>query len=238
MKEIKSLSEININKNSAITLIMPHPDDETGYLAGFIQKAVSEKCRVSLLCLTNGENSTLRFGMSSNDSLSLKRSKELKEAAKILGVSKLVYFNENDGKISQNVSKISKKISNYLKKTSPDIIVTIEPEGIYGHSDHICLSNIITQLHNKKKYNFKLIYVTVHPSFKQKDWAIKMVGRSVKPLEPNICLKLTYKETFLKLKAFRSHRSQFKVTPAFLYNWHKDKLLRTEFIYIGNHKEL
>lgn len=239
MKTICSLEKIGINSKSKILVIYPHPDDEAYFSAGFISKACKTGCELRLIVLTKGEASTLKFGMPPGLNLGTVRTLEMRNSAKTLGVKEknLIIAEFSDGKLKQDY----KKVTNFIKKSvsdfQPNFILTFEPYGIYGHPDHIITSEIITKICNKT--GATLIYATVDSGFKPSAGAKKLAKdhqinkfKKIGPLKPNVELKLSIRESYIKIKSLKCHKSQIS------YKKHKiEKIIKMlkrldEFFYI------
>lgn len=129
--------------------VFAHPDDESFGPAGTIAK-LSKKYNVYILSATKGD-----AGQSSIKSKNLGevRSKELKNAAKVLGVKGVYFLGFKDGTLSNNLyHKLASKIEFHLKKLKPEIVLTFEPQGISGHIDHITVSMVTMFVCQKLKF--------------------------------------------------------------------------------------
>lgn len=230
MHYIYDLSKLAIKRHTGILIIFPHPDDEVAFTAGFMQKAHLCGADIRLIILTKGEASTLMYGVSAIESLSNVRSLEFESSSKILGVTNKCLYALPDGKLEQNQDTLKDTVHKELNAFKPDIVITFEPLGVYGHPDHVILSKVITDLH-KESNSFKLLYATVDPNNFHFDSSIYMAKdpSSVKPLSPDFALTLSLKETFIKYKALRSHKSQFKFSAFEILRWWRSGLLNKEF---------
>jgi LmbE family N-acetylglucosaminyl deacetylase len=164
-----------------------------------------------LVTLTRGEVSTLRHGLKSTDKLEDIREKELKSAAKTLGLSDIKIGNFGDGKIKSSKKRVADYLKREIMKYNPEVVITYEPSGVYGHPDHIATTEIVRTL--KSKYKYKLLYTTVAPKTKISENLLKMADEPEKiiPLMPQYKLKLTAVEVVKKLLALQNHRSQFGI---------------------------
>jgi LmbE family N-acetylglucosaminyl deacetylase len=89
------------------------------------------------------------------------------------------------------------------------VLVTLEPDGIYGHPDHIALSEAVTEA---VKRPMRLLYATVG-EFIHRPRASKMAEKAIiNPLKPELVLKLGLAESKAKLESLRAHYSQFRKT--------------------------
>jgi len=152
-----SLPTKSTNGHKRVLIVFPHPDDEAKSMAGTIKKFTEQGAKVTLLLFSKGERGT----PDASEDLSLKkiRSMEAKNSAKILGV-KLIHEDFGDGVLPKKRSKLTSYLKKIIAKEKPDLIITYDRSGLYGHPDHVVVSEIITELHKKMKKSFALWYVS------------------------------------------------------------------------------
>lgn len=199
-----NLEKLNIHKNSNVLFIYPHPDDETYFNAGLIQNLVEENINTKVLCLTQGEASSLKYGVKNND-LGEVRKKEFDSVMKFLKVSEHKILNLEDGNLD-NENSLSRIIAGEINLFEPDIVLTFEPNGIYGHRDHVLVSKIVTALNKNNHYN--LIYSTISTNYKSSHINPGKVENLAKPIEPNVIFKLSLIDIFKKVICFKKYKSQ------------------------------
>lgn len=217
MKSIHNLADIGISPTSRILVFMPHPDDEAVFISGLLQKISKHNPNLKLIAVTAGEQSTHRFGLKSDKDLARARKYELGNALSIIGVSDHQVWDFTDGGLEANFSNIVPKIKSEIDKYQPTHIITLEPDGIYGHPDHVALSLAVTQ---SCHLPVKLLYATVSPRFFVLQSSKKMAQKSnIKPIKPAFKLRLTPGESLTKIKALKAHQSQFKIDL-----WHQKTL--------------
>lgn len=235
LKIIKKIEEIGIRKRNKILAVMPHPDDEAFFSAALINQATRIGCDVFVLTITKGEKSTLKFGYPSNVDLGIVRPRELKNALEVLGVKKYKIANIPDGKIKDMFVEVRAEVLKKVNEFGPDILLTLEPSGIYGHPDHVELSKIVTEQYNLNKKKIRLIYSTVDIRFKPSEGALNMAkGNFIyNPLHPNVELKLSLGDVLNKIRALKAHRSQFQMNK-FVLKMLKRGLLASEFYHIAD----
>lgn len=209
MKSISTPEELGVGHLSKVLTIMPHPDDEAVFISGLLQKLAQSGTPTRLITCTNGEKSTLRYGLSTDQDLATVRVKELTRATQRLGVTDLETWNFPDGGLEDQSKQLKVKITSTITQYSPSHILVLEPDGIYGHPDHIALTKVVLRCASK----ITIIFATVSPSFKFPS-ARKMAKKKIiKPIHPEFKLALTVKETFTKIQVIRTHRSQFRISP-------------------------
>jgi LmbE family N-acetylglucosaminyl deacetylase len=211
---------------------MPHPDDESVFCAGLISRLVYKGHKVKVVTLTKGEKSTLRYGLSFGEDLADARTKEMNKAMKILGVESFRLYDVPDGEIKYKEKNVEEIIKTEVEESKPTYIITLEPSGIYGHPDHIALSDFVTRivLQNQRS---DLVYATVGSKFKASAGARAMAEAEIVPLEPNMYIKLSPKEILKKISALMAHRSQFrnKLLPR-IFKWFRKEIVTKEFYVI------
>lgn len=210
MQTITSITALGINERSRVLMFMPHPDDEAVGSSGLLVQAATLGASVRVVTCTEGEGSTLRHGLAKNVDLASARKIELQNAVKILGVDDLVHWNLPDGGLEHSTARLQKLVLSQLSEYLPTDVFTLEPDGIYGHPDHIALTKIVKAV---IKAPTKLWYVTVAPWYSFPS-AIHMARKaSIKPIAAMYQLKLSFADIWLKYKALAAHRSQFKLLP-------------------------
>lgn len=208
---------------------MPHPDDEAVFLSGTIRQLVKHKINVKVVTMTRGEASTLRYGLKDGDDLAESREVELTSVFKILGVTEFEILQFKDGSLAQQSNKLESTISKILESFKPKIAITLEPDGVYGHPDHIALSEAVK---STIKPPCQLVYATVAEN-EVKPKASAMAVREVNPLKPNIIVRLGALDKITKIRSIKAHKTQFnfKNSPPEDYNFFKDnKLLDFEYL--------
>lgn len=218
-----------------VLVAVPHPDDETAFAGTIIYYLLHSGCDVRVITLTKGECSTLRYGLKPEDDLVSARAKEMSDAMQVFGVTDYMIYDIPDGGIETHKKQTKAIMQSECETFKPDVILTLEPWGIYGHPDHIALTEIISDLTSSSE--IKLGYLTVTPGYLQSA-SVSMAHNPelVSPIEPHIEIRLSLKDTLRKLKALKAHRSQFSITPSFIYNWYRRKLLSREYIHYADTK--
>lgn len=228
---------LNFTKNSKLLVVMPHPDDEAVFAAGLIYKTAMTGVDVDLCCMTNGEKSTHRHGLKQNDDLSTVRKKEVEEAARIMGVKTLICANLPDGGLSEKWQDVMDFLIREVNEFKPTHVLTLEPDGIYGHPDHIMLSLVITRMQKAFKksgrHDFELIYATVPDMFKPDSKSHKMTEKEViKPIKANLEVELSLFEQYKKKLVCMAHYSQFGKNEGFWDRWEEFGMFEKEYFFV------
>lgn len=78
------------------------------------------------------------------------RTKELKNALKVLGVTEHFFLNYRDGALdSVPLQEGAQRVLEYISKHHPNTILTFGPEGWTGHPDHMSISRWVSEAVNQ-----------------------------------------------------------------------------------------
>jgi LmbE family N-acetylglucosaminyl deacetylase len=140
-----------------ILVIFPHADDETIGCGGFLHRAAKRGSVVTLALLTKGER-----GPNATQTGNLKaiRTREARDVASILGISRLVQQDFGDGELCNKRRELTSFVADLIEEEQPDLLITYDLAGFYGHPDHITCSEIVTELKYTRFPEVPLWYVT------------------------------------------------------------------------------
>jgi len=206
-----SIPTIDVKKIRRILIVFPHPDDEVLTLGGFMRTVSDKKVNITHLILTKGEKGNLK-GVKDN-ALKKIREKETFNAAKILNTHQLIIKDYGDGQLENKKGEIKKELDKIIRQTNPDLVISYDLTGLYGHPDHIACSQITTALIKDKFPNTRLWYVSFPRKImnlinlpehmaKEKDYAEKRVFPTHK-----IFVGVN---VLCKIKAVRTYKSQYE----------------------------
>ncbi len=127
--------------------ILAHPDDESLALGGTLARYAGQGIETSLIVATRGERGW--FGdpqtYPGEQALGEIREQELRQASRALGISHLVFLDYIDGDLDQaDEGQAIAKIARQIRQIRPQVVVTFGPDGLYGHPDHIAISQFAT----------------------------------------------------------------------------------------------
>ncbi len=136
-----------------------HPDDESFGLGGLIARYVAEGVEVSLICATNGDVGTVRPEfLTDYHSVAELRLAELECAAEKLKFKHVVRLGYRDsgmmGSETSNapeclwqapVEDVTRRVVEVIRDLQPQVIITFNQYGGYGHPDHIAIQRATTQ---------------------------------------------------------------------------------------------
>jgi LmbE family N-acetylglucosaminyl deacetylase len=135
------------HKPLKLMCVLAHPDDESLATGGILAKYAASGVQTYLIMATRGERGW--FGSSADypgpQALGRLREAELRAAAQVLGLREVVFLDYQDGELDRaNPAQAIAKIVTQLRRVQPDVVVTFDPNGMYGHPDHIAISQLTT----------------------------------------------------------------------------------------------
>lgn len=118
----------------SVLAVVAHPDDESFALGALLHTFADAGARVSVLCLTRGEASTLH-GIA-GDLLQL-RTAELTAAADILRLHHVELLTYPDGRLPDiNLTQLATHVETAALRVHADGIIGFDSNGVTGHPDH------------------------------------------------------------------------------------------------------
>lgn len=116
-----------------VLAVVAHPDDESFALGAVLDAFTRQGADVSVLCLTEGESSSL----GEVEDLRAVRRSELAAAARELGVSRATLLRHPDGELS-GVPRhlLADDVIDEVGLDHPDGFLVFDSSGVTGHPDH------------------------------------------------------------------------------------------------------
>jgi LmbE family N-acetylglucosaminyl deacetylase len=114
-----------------------HPDDETWALAGSFALLVPKGVRGAVWTATRGDAGEIAPGTATRETLAGVREAEERAAMARVGVSDVEFADFADGQVDQaDPTALVTAVAAFLEARQPDVVVTMEPDGVTGHPDH------------------------------------------------------------------------------------------------------
>ena len=127
--------------------VFAHPDDESLLVGGTLARSVEEGTRVTVLTCTGGEAGDSWDPTVDPAEISTVRRAELREACRRLGVGQVELLGYEDSGIPARgrphslaaapLDAVANAIRAVLSRHAPDVVITHDATGGYGHPDHI-----------------------------------------------------------------------------------------------------
>jgi LmbE family N-acetylglucosaminyl deacetylase len=138
--------------------IFAHPDDETFGLGGTMARYAVRGVPVTMICATRGEVGEIAKGSAATpETLGQFREQELRDAMGILGVTDVRFLDfrdsgmkgtaeNNDPRAFMNApaDAVVPELVRAIRERRPDVIVTWDESGGYGHPDHVAVHHHAT----------------------------------------------------------------------------------------------
>jgi LmbE family N-acetylglucosaminyl deacetylase len=123
--------------------VLAHPDDESLGTGGLLARYAAEGVETYVVTATRGERGwdTSAADYPGLEGLGRIREAELRAACAVLKVKELSFLDYIDGDLDQaNPAEAIGKIVTHIRRVQPQVVVTFDPFGAYGHPDHIAIS--------------------------------------------------------------------------------------------------
>lgn len=156
---MKSANDQHTHHNRRMLISFAHPDDESFGMGGAIALYAQRGVAISLICSTNGDVGTVdpQF-MQGFETIGELRLHELACAAETLGIKELITFGYRDSGMmgtpdnehpnclwQADPDVVTGRIVREIRRIRPQVVVTFDPFGGYGHPDHIIMHQTTTR---------------------------------------------------------------------------------------------
>lgn len=204
-----------------LLMVFAHPDDETFSSSGTVSLLTRRGWTAKLICATRGEKGMLGDPpLVTPKKLGKVRELELRQAAKIVGISKIYFLGFIDGTLRRvDQKKLLEKISPIMIKEKPDVVLTFDKNGISNHPDHIAISKVTTSAFYsymaKAKKKIRLYHVCLPKSilkkYEQSGFRYDSFGGMKGLPDEEVTTIVDIEKVFkLKEKAMKRHQTQRK----------------------------
>ena len=150
-----------MDRQLTLMAVHAHPDDEVLSTGGVLAKASAEGIRTVLVTCTNGEQGDgpggVKPGEPGHDEAAVRavRLEELRESVALLGISDVELLGYGDSGMvgwagnehpeafaNIPVDEAADRLVALMERYRPDVVVTYDENGNYGHPDHIQANRI------------------------------------------------------------------------------------------------
>ena len=142
--------------------IFAHPDDEVFSCGGTLARAAAEGHDAHLICATRGEEGEINHpdidtSITKGPPRGRLREAELEEACYKLGIHPPVFLDYHDSGfpvevgfdnphafMNQDLFEVEQQLLPYFAEIEPQVIITFDPHGGYGHIDHLMIHRAVS----------------------------------------------------------------------------------------------
>jgi N-acetyl-1-D-myo-inositol-2-amino-2-deoxy-alpha-D-glucopyranoside deacetylase len=133
--------------------LFAHPDDEAFGTGGTLARYAAAGAEVTLVCATRGEVGEIAEGVDATpETLGQVREAELRCAVQTVGVRELIFLGYRDSGmagtpenadprafVNAPADEVILELVGIIRRLRPQVVITFEPNGGYGHPDHIAI---------------------------------------------------------------------------------------------------
>lgn len=133
--------------------VHPHPDDEAIFTGGSMRRAADAGWQVVLVLATGGEEGTMPDWVTVD--AADHRRMETAVAAEVLGAVEVHHLGFRDsgmagwatnrwsGALAASVDDATVALASLLERCGADAVVGQDPNGVYGHPDHVAVHRVV-----------------------------------------------------------------------------------------------
>lgn len=130
-----------------LMMVLAHPDDESLGNGGTLAKYAAEGVKTYLVMATRGEKGWFSdpADYPGAEELGRIREGELRSAAGVLGLEEVSFLDYVDGEFDKaDPDEVIGQIAAHIRRVRPQVVVTFDQNGLYGHPDHIAICQFTT----------------------------------------------------------------------------------------------
>jgi N-acetyl-1-D-myo-inositol-2-amino-2-deoxy-alpha-D-glucopyranoside deacetylase len=137
----------------SILACFAHPDDESFSVGGTLAYYAARGIPTTLVCATRGEAGKIADpSLATQENLGEVREAELRDAASALGIESVEILGHRDSGmegaednndprayVMADRDEVIARLVGYIRSLQPEVVITFDPDGAYGHPDHIAV---------------------------------------------------------------------------------------------------
>lgn len=128
-----------------VMVVTAHPDDPEFGAGGTVAKLARDGAEVTYVIATNGNKGSGDRSMTP-ERLARVREEEQRNAARILGVERVVFLGHEDGEL-EDTRGFRRDVTREIRRWRPDLIITQNPHRTYNlyasHRDHRITAGVV-----------------------------------------------------------------------------------------------
>lgn len=142
---------------ASLLAVFAHPDDESLRCGGTLAHYAALGAKVTLVCLTRGEAGRNTDPTLQVTDLAAQREQELRDACTVLGIQPPIFLGYHDSgrgerlrrddplaTINADPLQIEAEVLEVIEQVKPQVMLTFDPHGMYGHPDHLVAHRVAT----------------------------------------------------------------------------------------------
>ena len=140
-------SEASPDSPLRLMAVLAHPDDESLGIGGTLAAYAAQDVETYVVTATRGERGRVfdNAQRPSDAEVGRVREAELRDAARELGVREVSLLDYMDGALDgADPREAIGRIAAHIRRVRPQVVVTFDPFGAYGHADHVAISQLTT----------------------------------------------------------------------------------------------
>ncbi|MHC4293871.1 MAG: PIG-L family deacetylase, partial [Planctomycetota bacterium] len=144
-----------MKKQKTLVFFGAHPDDESFGIGSTLAQYAATGVKTYYICSTGGEVGTVDpKHLNGYDTIKILRSVELECAGRVLGLTGISYLGYRDSGMRGSddnkhpdslvmapIEKVALQMVRIIREIKPDVVITHNVDGGYGHPDHIATHN-------------------------------------------------------------------------------------------------
>lgn len=144
--------------DKTLLAIFAHPDDEAFGIGGTLTRYAQAGADVRLICATRGESGKITDpDIDPNSNVGELREQELKDACAAMGLEPPIFLDYHDSGREERTQhsnnralmhvaedELEAALLEHIADIKPQVMLTFDPHGIYGHIDHIKIHRATT----------------------------------------------------------------------------------------------
>ncbi len=137
----------------SLLAVFAHPDDEAFGTGGTLATYAAQGMQVTVVSATRGEAGEIADPtLAKPETLGMVRERELRCAAQILGIEEPIFLDYRDSGMAGTPEnehpeafiqipsdEVVRHLVGIIRRIQPLVVITFEPNGGYGHPDHIAI---------------------------------------------------------------------------------------------------
>lgn len=167
---------MNLNR---LLVVVAHPDDETFGCGSLLAHAQAQGVETVVACATRGEAGSPAPGRGLDDAdMAAVREEELREAAALLGVSRVVLFDWIDSGMdgapvegtlaATPLEEVASVINKLIDDVRPSVVVTLDASD--GHRDHAHIRDATLLAVQRSSWRPGRVYLHCLPQMLMRKW--------------------------------------------------------------------